>query len=258
LEKSLVIITKKGKIKYLPIEKLQKISKSGKKILSLYQKIVKKCNLHQEQSIDHKNTPHECGISCSVSRELQKQIKTCPNCSVRLIDGGDKITKTALINEDEEIELIIKRKAKNGKIKNLKISVYRQVRIKELTLIAGEEVKMNKYCSKHQSSAIKHLTIHKKNNVTCDIRCPISRNLHKVAKTCSDCQNPHLFIKKPKKQIKCEQVVDLVVNKGEEKQDLLLLLVKKDSTLEKKKFASVKSWISSDTKLKKTNYCKKH
>ncbi|MEG7978721.1 MAG: hypothetical protein NY202_02175 [Mollicutes bacterium UO1] len=79
-EKFLLIITQKGKIKLIPTEKLQNISKAGKKLINLYQKTIDKCSLHQTQLTEHKATSHICGISCSKLRELQKQIKGCANC----------------------------------------------------------------------------------------------------------------------------------------------------------------------------------
>lgn len=79
-EKFLLIITKKGKIKLLATEKLQKINKSGRKLVNLYQKTIEKCSLHQTQSAEHKNTSHACFPPCSQALELRKQIKECDNC----------------------------------------------------------------------------------------------------------------------------------------------------------------------------------
>jgi len=79
-EKFLLIITKKGKIKLWETKKLQNISKSGKKLISLYQKSIEKCSLHQSQLTEHKSISHVCGIGCLQRRELQKQIKECSNC----------------------------------------------------------------------------------------------------------------------------------------------------------------------------------
>ncbi|CAH1756530.1 13941_t:CDS:2 [Entrophospora sp. SA101] len=92
-EKSLLIITRRGKIKLLAVEKLQNINKSGKKLINLYQKTVEKCSLHQSQFTEHKATAHICG--------------------------------------NEEIELIVKRKSKDDVVKNLKVPVYRQMRKKD-------------------------------------------------------------------------------------------------------------------------------
>jgi hypothetical protein len=80
IEKFLLVITKKGKIKLIATEKLQKISKSGRKLVNLYQKTIEKCSLHQTQLAEHKTVSHVCGISCSQLRELQKQIRECDNC----------------------------------------------------------------------------------------------------------------------------------------------------------------------------------
>ena len=82
-EKFLLIITRRGKVKLLGVEKLQNISKSGKKLINLYQKTVEKCPLHQSQLIEHKATAHTCGIGCSPLRELQKEIRECSNCQVK-------------------------------------------------------------------------------------------------------------------------------------------------------------------------------
>jgi DNA gyrase/topoisomerase IV subunit A len=79
-QQSLLIITKKGKIKLLGTEKLQNISKSGKKLINLYQKTIEKCSLHQSQLVEHKAISHVCGIGCQQLRELQKEIRECNNC----------------------------------------------------------------------------------------------------------------------------------------------------------------------------------
>jgi len=79
-QKSLLIITKKGKIKLLGTEKLQNINKSGKKLINLYQKTIEKCSLHQTHLGEHKSVPHVCGIGCPQLRELQKEIRECNNC----------------------------------------------------------------------------------------------------------------------------------------------------------------------------------
>jgi DNA gyrase/topoisomerase IV subunit A len=79
-QKLLLIITKKGKIKLWETEKLQNISKSGKKLIGLYQKTIEKCSLHQSQLTEHNADSHICGIGCLQRRELQKQIKECRNC----------------------------------------------------------------------------------------------------------------------------------------------------------------------------------
>jgi DNA gyrase/topoisomerase IV subunit A len=79
-QKFLLIITKKGKIKFLGAEKLQNISKAGKRLINLYQKTIEKCSLHQTQLAEHKAVSHVCGIGCLQRRELQKQIKECSNC----------------------------------------------------------------------------------------------------------------------------------------------------------------------------------
>jgi len=79
-EKLLLIVTRRGKIKLLETEKLQNISKSGKKLINLYQKTIEKCSSHQSQLDEHKSVPHVCGIGCPQLRELQKEIRECSNC----------------------------------------------------------------------------------------------------------------------------------------------------------------------------------
>ncbi|CAI2173560.1 11125_t:CDS:2, partial [Funneliformis geosporum] len=124
----LLIITQKGKIKLIAKEKLQNISKSGKKLINLYQKTIEKCSLHQTQLVEHKAISHVCGIGCSPRRELQKKIKECGN---------------------EEIEVVFKRKGKDGQAKNLKTSIYRQMRQRD------EEGK-SIYCPTHQTKLKGH------------------------------------------------------------------------------------------------------
>jgi hypothetical protein len=61
-------------------------------------------------------------------------------------------------------------------------------------------------------------------------------------KGCQACQSPELFTKQTRKQIKCEQVVDiLIIKEGENKENLLLFLIKKDNTCEKKQLSTVKN-----------------
>ena len=79
-EKSLLIITQRGKIRLLGTDKLQNISKSGKKLINLYQKTIEKCSLHQSKLVEHKAISHVCGIGCQQLRELQKEIRECNNC----------------------------------------------------------------------------------------------------------------------------------------------------------------------------------
>ncbi|CAH1755994.1 14070_t:CDS:2 [Entrophospora sp. SA101] len=209
-EKFLLIITRKGKIKLIPTEKLQNISKSGKKLISLYQKTIEKCSLHQSQLAEHKTIAHVCGIGCPQLREIQKQIKEC----------------------DEEIEIILKRKGKDGQVKNLKTPLYRQMRKKD------EEGKAI-YCPVHQNQLKKHKTANccdKSQGVKAYSRCSQFRKLTTEIKECQGCQNPQLFTKQTRKQVKCEQVIDLLIIKaGENKDNLLLLLIKKDNAEKLKK-----------------------
>ena len=110
------------------------------------------------------------------------------------------------------------------------------------------------YCSPHQNELKKHKESH-----PCGITCEKARQIQKEIKECDTCQNPELFIKQIRKQIKCKQVVDLLkIKKEENKENLLLFLIKKDNNCEKKVLTATKTQISSDSKLKKTVYCKKH
>jgi len=114
--------------------------------------------------------------------------------------------------------VIIKRKSKDGKVKNLKVSVYREKRVG--------------YCEKHQKQQEKHRTPEHK----CSIDCSQSRQLQKKVKECSDCKNPALKKSTLRKQIKrCEQVIDLlVIEPSRKREDLGLLLVKEDNNCLKK------------------------
>jgi len=127
-------------------------------------------------------------------------------------------------------------------------------------MINDEKIKVNEYCSSHQPQSTNHLTKHKTTNTSCSITCPVSKELQKQIKECNDCQNPNFFTQQLRKQVKCEQVVDIIINKTkEERENSILLLIKKDNNCEKKPLSAVKTWISTDTaRPKRTNYCKKH
>ncbi|CAG8453177.1 3887_t:CDS:2 [Ambispora gerdemannii] len=141
-EKFLLIITHRGKIKLLGADKLQNINKSGKKLINLYQKTVEKCSLHQSQLTEHKATAHICG--------------------------------------NEEIELIVKRRSRDGVIKNLKLPLYRQTRKKDEE---GNSV----YCSTHQVQLKKHKTANccdKSQGVMAYSRCSQFKKLRNQIKEC--------------------------------------------------------------------------
>jgi DNA gyrase/topoisomerase IV subunit A len=256
-QKFLLIITQQGKIRLWEAEKLHNISKSksGKKLINLYQKTVEKCSRHQSQLAEHKAVSHVCGISCPQLRELQKQVRECNNCKIKWTGSGDEITKSALIQGSEEIELVIKRKSREGVVKNLKVPVYRQVRKRDEE---GNPI----YCSTHQIQLKKHKTANccdKSQGVKAYSRCSKFRKLRNEIKECNGCQSPGLFTRQIRKQVKCEKVVDLLVIKEKKnKKNLLLLLIKKDSSCEKRSLLATKTWISSDSKVKKTDYCQKH
>ena len=126
-------------------------------------------------------------------------------------------------------------------MKNYKVSIYQK-----RTLV---------YCEKHQTQLEEHKKSH-----TCRITCQLIRKLKQSFKDCEDCQI--LSARQPKKirtKIKCEQVVDLIITKPEDKkEDLTLLLIKRDNSCEKRTLTMVKNPIWVDTKYKKTDYCKKH
>lgn len=237
-EKFLLIVTKKGKIKLLGTEKLQNISKSGKKLINLYQKTIEKCFLHQSKLVEHKATSHVCGIGCSPLRELQKEIRECNNCREKWTSSGDEIVKSSLIQGNEEIELIIKRESRDGVIKNLKIPVYRQMRKKD------EEGNLI-YCLIHQNQLKKHKVANccdKSQGVRAYSSCLQFRKLRNQIKECPNCQSSELFTKQIRKQVKCERVVDLlVIEKEKNKENLLLFLIKKDNNCEKIPLATTKN-----------------
>jgi hypothetical protein len=132
----------------------------------------------------------------------------------------------------------LKRKAKGDQVKNLKVPLYRQMRRKD------EEGKAI-YCSLHQSQLKKHKTANccdKSQGVKAYSRCSKFRKLTAEIKDCPGCQNSQLFAKQTRKQVKCEQVIDLLIIKaGENKENLLLFLVKKDNVGEKKPLSAVKT-----------------
>ncbi|CAI2189385.1 10426_t:CDS:2, partial [Funneliformis geosporum] len=184
--KSLLIVTKQGKIKKVKSENLQKIGKTGKKVIKLGQKV-------------------------------------------------DEIIKTSLINDNEEIEIVYKKlRAKDGRVENRKVSLYRKP-------------SRTGYCAKHQKKQAEHKT----SAHQCNISCSLSRKLQKEVKQCENCQQPHLFGEsKLKKQIaKCKQVINcLIIKPTEAKENLILLLIKKDSSCEKKLLSNTKKEITNQTK----------
>ena len=101
-------------IKKVKSENLQKVGKTGKKVIKLGKK--GKCSRHQTQFSEHKIA--DCcdksqGISayvnCDRFKELQKQIRECTECRNTWSGGVDEIIKTALINDNEEIEIVYKK-----------------------------------------------------------------------------------------------------------------------------------------------------
>ena len=143
-----------------------------------------------------------------------------------------------MIKGSEEIEIIVKRKSKDDVIKNLKVPVYRQMRKKDEE---GNPI----YCSTHQNQLKKHKTDNccdKSQGVKAYSQCSQFKKLRNKIKECTKCQSSELFTKQVRKQIKCEKVVDLLITEEKEKkEDLLLFLIKKDNTCEKKSLATAKS-----------------
>lgn len=123
-------------------------------------------------------------------------------------------------------------------MKNLKVSVYRQVRKKD-------EEGNPEYCSGHKVKLKKHKIANccdKSQGVKAYSRCAEFRKLRNEIKVCSDCQNPELFKRQERKQVKCEGVVDLLIIKEKEtKENLLLLLIKKDNNCEKRPLLATKT-----------------
>lgn len=143
-----------------------------------------------------------------------------------------------MIQGNEEIELIIKRTSRDGVVKNLKIPLYRQMRKKDEE---GNSV----YCSVHQNQLKKHKTANccdKSQGVKAYSRCLQFKKLRNQIKECSNCQNPELFTKQIRRQVKCEKVVDLLlIKEGENKENLLLFLIKKDNNCEKRSLVTTKN-----------------
>jgi len=97
----------------------------------------------------------------------------------------------------------------------------------------------------HQNQLKKHKTANccdKSQGVKAYSCCPQFKKLRDQIKDCSDCQNPELFTKQIRKQVKCETIVDLLIMKEEkDKENLLLFLIKKDNNCEKRSLAATKT-----------------
>jgi len=123
-------------------------------------------------------------------------------------------------------------------VKNLKVPVYHQARKKDEK---GNFI----YCSTHQTQLEKHKTANccdKGQGVRAYSSCSKFKKLRNEIKECKNCQSSELFVKRVRKQVKCERVVDLLVIKEKEnKQNLLLLLVKKDNSCEKRPLVTTKT-----------------
>ncbi|CAH1756334.1 20428_t:CDS:2 [Entrophospora sp. SA101] len=142
---------------------------------------------------------------CSLHQTQLAEHKAASHVCVK---SDDEISKTVLIEGKE----------------------FNPTRKKIEAMINDEKTKINEYCSSHQDNSISHLTKHKKTNSPCSITCPVSKELQKQIKECDKCQSPKLFVQQLKKQIKCEQVVDILVSQSEEeRKNSTLLLIKKDN-----------------------------
>jgi len=123
-------------------------------------------------------------------------------------------------------------------VKNLKTPLYRQTRKKDEE---GNSI----YCSLHQNQLKKHKTANccdKSQGVMAYSRCSQFKKLRNQIKECGNCQSSELFTKQIRKQVKCEQVVDLLlIKEGENKENLLLFLIKKDNNCEKRLLATTKN-----------------
>jgi hypothetical protein len=115
------------------------------------------------------------------------------------------------------MEIVLKRQGRDGKTKNLKVSAYRRKRIS--------------YCNKHQKQQMEH----RNSPHQCGISCPQSRKIHAKIKDCQNCQKPEMFAKKLRPQVRCKEVVNLlIINPEVKKEDLNLLLIKEDNSCLKK------------------------
>jgi hypothetical protein len=123
-------------------------------------------------------------------------------------------------------------------VKNLKVPVYRQVRKKDEE---GNSV----YCSAHQIQLKEHKSANccdKSQGVQAYSRCSKFKKLRNQIRECSNCQSSELFTKRERKQVKCEKVVDLlIIKEGENKENLLLFLIKRDNNCEKRLLTKVKT-----------------
>jgi hypothetical protein len=246
------VITKKGQIKKISVKDLEKVGKGGKRVFSLYKK--ERCEKHSSKLEDHRNS--ECckgkGLesfnSCDKFKNIQKDIRECVPCMNFGIDHDNNIVKAVLVGDKDDMSAILKRKrGKDERIDNFRYSIFSNKRRRD------EEGNLI-YCERH----CEELKNHSKKIHDCGINCMEIREMQVEVKKCPDCQNPAFFARKIKKQIKCEEVVDLVVNNIEENQKDLLFLVKEDNSCEKRQLSSIKGFICTDSKQKKTTFCKEH
>lgn len=256
VDRSILLITKKGKVRVWRLSSLiGKIGKSGKQLLKS-QKAVERCPEHQELLTKHVSS-HPCGFTCQELRKIHREVSLCSSCQVKWEDDADQISKVCLVKKDELVDAVVKRRSASGVIKNQRVSLYRLVREKNLVKTpAGSELMIPKYCDKHQALANEHYLSHEAKKEKCSPRCVSMLDLQKIVRQCTFCQESHLFSKLWKRQIRSEEVVSLI--SYSEKDKGLILIFRKDGTLEKKTFSANKKFIGIDSRLKKTPYCQKH
>ncbi|CAG8542062.1 373_t:CDS:2, partial [Racocetra persica] len=197
-------------------------------MINLYRK--GKCPLHQTQLEKHrladccdKSQGVKAYMKCSQFRELQQAVKNCGDCGNTWLGGEDQIVKTALIDKNDEVQVIFKKEVKNfeanqnKEVKNYKISVYGKKRVS--------------HCPLHQTQLEKHRLADccdKSQGVKAYMKCSQFRELQQAVKNCGDCGNPQFFRQNLRRQINCEQIVDLLVSKT--KENLICLLLRDDNT----------------------------
>lgn len=199
-ELSLLIVTKKGRIKFFDISFIKKsaLKKSGKKIFA--SKNVFRCLKHNNEYLEHKNKVHSCGIECSVFREIRKKTLSCFDCIVSNYksDNEDCVVKALFVNKkDDLVDAVVKRRSSDRNIKNRVISLARYVRKRESVNVEDNEVFLLSYCVLHKSKAIEHYIFHRKENNICSIlSCDMFLGLKNNVFLCKECSNPENFVKR--------------------------------------------------------------
>ncbi|RIA79123.1 DNA topoisomerase, partial [Glomus cerebriforme] len=143
---------------------------------------------------------------------------------------------------------------KKGKIKKLKLTDLQKISKSGKKVIKlGEKGR----CSPHQTRFIEHKTADccdKSQGIKAYTKCSQFQELQRQIRECNACKQSHLLSEpKLKKQIrKCQQIVNcLIIKPNELKEDLILLLIKKDGGCEKKSFLTAKNFLGVDSKQKR-------